>query len=295
MDFQPRRWFWGLIPLAALWLIAGFVNNDRIQADLTKRATEQALAARSHGLRDLCGPRRDAVRRGASPEARPAAAAAVASVHGVRLVRDGATVLAEQKPWRWTAVRDGAKLTLGGFVPARTGRPAPPPRSGASSPALRSSTRRKRRAALHPSSGPRRLCAGAAREAAGRQGGTRRCHPDDHRLRALAGGLRRRHSRRSAGRRRRKAPDRAAGREALCLAGREAGRNDHAHRPRALGRCEGCPRRAGGESRREHPRGGWDDARLRRAGRLRGDGHGRPRPSLGPQVRRGRLVDNAFS
>ncbi len=32
MSFQPRRWYWGLIPLAALWLLAGYVNTTAFSA-----------------------------------------------------------------------------------------------------------------------------------------------------------------------------------------------------------------------------------------------------------------------
>jgi len=121
MKCQPRRWLWGLLPLAALWLVAGLVGNDRIQADLTQRSASEALrAAATTSWATATFEGRDAILSGTapSPEARRAAQEAVAAVNGVRLVRDAATILAEEKPYRWSAIRDSGRITLSGFTPS---------------------------------------------------------------------------------------------------------------------------------------------------------------------------------
>jgi len=118
MTCQPRRWVWGFAPLAALWLLAGWFTNDGIEADLTRRAAGAALAAKaSWATARIEG--RDLTFSGAAPnaDARGAAQLAVAAVPGVRLVRDGTTLLAVAKPYLWSVRREGGALTLEGFAP----------------------------------------------------------------------------------------------------------------------------------------------------------------------------------
>ncbi|MGL4242870.1 MAG: BON domain-containing protein, partial [Beijerinckiaceae bacterium] len=114
---QPRKWWWGLPILALLWLLTGVWNNGPISADLTKKSLERAAAGFPWAKAAFDG--RDATLSGVapSPDARRQAADAIDGIKGVRLVNDGSTVLAEAKPWTWGAVRDGAKVTLTGFVP----------------------------------------------------------------------------------------------------------------------------------------------------------------------------------
>jgi OmpA-OmpF porin, OOP family len=120
---QPSRWVWGLLPLAGLWLVSGVLNHDRIEADLAARATAGALKAAAPWA-SATFEGRDGVLAGVAPgpSEREAAQVALASLPGVRLVRDAATILAEDRPYRWTATRDGARLTLAGSVPTEEAR-----------------------------------------------------------------------------------------------------------------------------------------------------------------------------
>jgi OmpA-OmpF porin, OOP family len=115
---QPRRWLWGLLPLALLWLAAGFLRNDSIQTDLTTRSVSEALKAKAPWASATFNGR-DATVTGVSPSpaAQKTAEDAVDSVFGVRRVDNKTTVMAEAKPYLWSAVREGNKVTLGGFVP----------------------------------------------------------------------------------------------------------------------------------------------------------------------------------
>jgi OmpA-OmpF porin, OOP family len=115
---QPKRWLWGLLPLAILWLLSGSFNNTPIQTDLTKRGGEATTIA-GHPWAKLALDGRDATISGVAPtvDAPRLAAEAADLTRGVRLVNTTATVLAEAKPWTWTAAREAAKVTLGGFVP----------------------------------------------------------------------------------------------------------------------------------------------------------------------------------
>lgn len=115
---QPKRWLSGLLPLALLWLIAGFLHHDSIQTDLTTRSVNEALKAKAPWA-TAAFDGRDATVTGVSPTpaAQRAAEEAVASVFGVRRIEDRTTVLAEAKPFIWSAAREANKLTLGGFVP----------------------------------------------------------------------------------------------------------------------------------------------------------------------------------
>jgi OmpA-OmpF porin, OOP family len=115
---QPRRWLWGLLPLALLWLAAGFLRNDSIQTDLTTRSINEALKAKAPWA-SATFDGRDATVSGVSPSpaVQKSAQDAVDSVFGVRRVDSKTTVLAEQKPYLWSAAREGNKVTLGGFAP----------------------------------------------------------------------------------------------------------------------------------------------------------------------------------
>jgi OmpA-OmpF porin, OOP family len=120
---QPKRWLWGLLPLAILWILAGLFRSDPIQTDLTQKSAEQAIKT-GYPWAKASFDGRDAILSGISPtpEGQGLAAQAIDSIPGVRLVRNAATVLAEAKPYLWTAVRDGAKVTLGGSVPDEASR-----------------------------------------------------------------------------------------------------------------------------------------------------------------------------
>lgn len=115
---QPRKWVLGLAPLAALFLIAGFWNQGSVEQDLMSRSGAKLAAAKIDWVKlGLSG--RDAIITGEapSPEARTLALATVDQVFGVRRILDRASVLPEAKPFTFTALRDGTKITLTGSIP----------------------------------------------------------------------------------------------------------------------------------------------------------------------------------
>lgn len=87
---------------------------------MTRRASA-ALSAQAPAWGKVAITGRDAVLSGEapSPEARAQALKAIEALDGVRLVSDTTTVLAEAKPFNFTAMRDGAKITLSGVVPSQ--------------------------------------------------------------------------------------------------------------------------------------------------------------------------------
>ncbi len=117
MMCQPKKWWWGLPILALLWFLAGQFRNDPIQTDLVVRGST-SLASAGYPWAKVTIEGRDATLTGVSPtpEARTAAADSAFKTFGIRLVNDGSTVMAEAKPWLWSATREAGKITLGGFV-----------------------------------------------------------------------------------------------------------------------------------------------------------------------------------
>ena len=122
---QPKNWWKGLLPLALLWLLAGWVSTGKIEADIGERAT---LALKGMPL-DKLGVSvqgRDVIVSGTAFDAADPAKAAIAaaSLNGVRYAVDGTALAPEAKPFAWSVARDGAKVTLAGNVPSPEGRAA---------------------------------------------------------------------------------------------------------------------------------------------------------------------------
>jgi OmpA-OmpF porin, OOP family len=115
---QPRRWLWGLLPLALIWIAAGFLRHESIQTDLTTRSINEALKAKAPWA-SATFDGRDATVSGVSPSpaVQKSAQDAVDSVFGVRRVDNKTTVMADVKPYIWSAAREGNKITLSGFAP----------------------------------------------------------------------------------------------------------------------------------------------------------------------------------
>ena len=119
---QPKKWWIGLLPLAALWLLTLWFKTAPIEADLTSRSAAQVVAERASdtpgGWAELAVAGRDVTLSGRAPAEglQTRAADAADRVFGVRLVNSAASLLEAQKPFTWAAARDGGKLTLTGFV-----------------------------------------------------------------------------------------------------------------------------------------------------------------------------------
>jgi OmpA-OmpF porin, OOP family len=115
---QPRQWIPGLLPLGALVVVAALWNRGPVEQDLTRRA-EAGLAGAGLDWTKIALFGRDTVLAGEapSPEARDEAVLVASRVFGVRNITDNLKVLPEARPFTFTALRDGAKITLTGTVP----------------------------------------------------------------------------------------------------------------------------------------------------------------------------------
>lgn len=121
--WQPGKWVSGLVPLAVLVGIAGFWHQGSVEQDLSGRARAAlASSGMAWASADLSGRDASLAGEAPSPEAREAGRTAVASLFGMRQVVDKTTLLPEAKPFVFTALRDGAKVTLTGAVPPGPGR-----------------------------------------------------------------------------------------------------------------------------------------------------------------------------
>lgn len=113
-----RKWWPGLVPLACLWAMAVWFTTIPLEVDLALRA--------SNALKGtiLDRPRIEAAGRDVtlnasafSTEGRSSALAIVDAVPGVRLVRDRTRIVAEAKPFGWSAERNVSRLLLSGSIP----------------------------------------------------------------------------------------------------------------------------------------------------------------------------------
>jgi outer membrane protein OmpA-like peptidoglycan-associated protein len=122
---QPKKWWWGLLPVAALFALMIGMTAGPVEGDLARRSSEVfAGAGLPWAKASLQG--RDAVVTGEapSPESQKLAITAAERAWGVRQVADSTTVLADAKPFAATAVREGNKITLTGHVPGDAARAA---------------------------------------------------------------------------------------------------------------------------------------------------------------------------
>lgn len=113
---QPRKWWWGLLPLALLWAGAVYVLTPQIEGELTHRAIVALHSQRSWVTTAIDG--RDIIIKGEAPseQARRQAMNTVLRADGVRLAINTAGLLPEVKPFTWSAAREAGKLTLSGFI-----------------------------------------------------------------------------------------------------------------------------------------------------------------------------------
>ena len=112
------KWWPGVVPLAAFWIIAAWTNTAPLEADLAARSTA-ALKDTVLDRSRLAVAGRDVTfaADAFSEDGRLSALAAVEAVPGVRLVDDQTRLIPEAKPFVWSAERDVAKVTLGGSAP----------------------------------------------------------------------------------------------------------------------------------------------------------------------------------
>jgi OOP family OmpA-OmpF porin len=112
------RWWPGVIFLAILWALAAWSTTAPLEAGL---AAQSAAALKNVVLDksqiEVDGRDVTVAANAFSEPDRLNAVAAVAAVPGVRLVNDDTRLVAEAKPFVWTAERDVVRVTLGGSAP----------------------------------------------------------------------------------------------------------------------------------------------------------------------------------
>lgn len=120
---QSLGWFWGLAPLALLWGVGNAVLDDAIQQDVGRRAVAAAMSAAdgAEGARPFVArvAGRDVAISGEvlSADGASKATAQLRAEFGVRRALGGLSQAVAQRPYSWSATRQGDLVTLNGFVP----------------------------------------------------------------------------------------------------------------------------------------------------------------------------------
>jgi outer membrane protein OmpA-like peptidoglycan-associated protein len=127
---QPKKWWWGLLPLALLWVFAMWQKADPVAADVKARAESAglAVAGMTPGLAPLAASvaGRDVTLAGdvRAPDLQPGTVRAVDAEFGIRRVDSALKLAQAQRPYTWSAQREGNRVTLTGFVPDNTAKAA---------------------------------------------------------------------------------------------------------------------------------------------------------------------------
>ena len=118
-----RSWWKGLPPLALLIAAAVLLAREPVEQDLAARS-ETLLVDIGESWARARFDGRDALLEGEalSEDARVKVRAELGGLFGVREVEDRTTLLPERRPFTFTAIRDGSKLHLEGYVPSRYAR-----------------------------------------------------------------------------------------------------------------------------------------------------------------------------
>ncbi|MBR0794502.1 OmpA family protein [Bradyrhizobium jicamae] len=112
------KWWPGVIPLVILWGLAAWSSTAKVEGDLAVRANA-ALKDTVLDKRRISVDGRDVTfaANAFSEGGRSSAVTSVEAVSGVRLVNDETRLVAEAKPYVWSAERDVVRVTLGGNSP----------------------------------------------------------------------------------------------------------------------------------------------------------------------------------
>jgi OOP family OmpA-OmpF porin len=112
------KWWPGLVPLAIFWAIAAWTSTAPLEADLAGRANASLKDTILDKPRIAVAGRDVTFSADAfSEDGRRSSVASVEAVPGVRLVHDETRLVAEAKPFVWSAERDVVRVTLGGATP----------------------------------------------------------------------------------------------------------------------------------------------------------------------------------
>jgi OOP family OmpA-OmpF porin len=120
---RPLYWFWGLIPLALVALLALYFRPQPIEADLTLR-TNAALVEAGEAWASIALDGRNVRLSGSAPNegAQTQAREIAQSIWGVRGVDDNTELLALADPFLWRAERTSEGLSLSGNIPSSDAR-----------------------------------------------------------------------------------------------------------------------------------------------------------------------------
>lgn len=119
---QPSKWWWGLIPLAILWILVTIFTGQTITSDLGSRSTSALGTTIENPAFSVSG--RDVSVSGTvfSPDESSKVASTVAQIWGVRKVLVDAKEPDVAKPFNWGISREGSSVVLTGNVPNPTTR-----------------------------------------------------------------------------------------------------------------------------------------------------------------------------
>ncbi|WP_234909549.1 BON domain-containing protein [Rhizobium rhizogenes] len=119
---QPSKWWWGLIPLAILWILATIFTGQSINGDLGSRSTSALGTSIQNPAFSVSG--RDVSVSGTvfSPAEASQIAGTVDQVWGVRKVLIDAKEPDVAKPFNWGLTHEGSSVVLTGNVPNPTTR-----------------------------------------------------------------------------------------------------------------------------------------------------------------------------
>jgi OOP family OmpA-OmpF porin len=112
------KWWPGTIPLVVLWAIAAWTSTAPLESDLAARSTSVLKDTLLDKTRiEVAGRDVSFAADAFSEDGRRAAVASVEAVPGVRLVNNETRLVAEARPFVWSAERDVVRVTLGGSAP----------------------------------------------------------------------------------------------------------------------------------------------------------------------------------
>jgi OmpA-OmpF porin, OOP family len=112
------KWWPGVIPLLILWGLAAWNSTAPLETDLAGRSSAALRDSVLDRTNLVVGGRDVTVSANAfSEDGRRSAVSAVEAVPGVRLVDNQTRLVAEAKPFVWSAERDVVRVTLGGNAP----------------------------------------------------------------------------------------------------------------------------------------------------------------------------------
>lgn len=112
------NWWPGLVPLALLWVFAGWKSLAPLEADIGARAGAALQGTVLDKTRLVVAGRDVTLAADAfSEDGRRSAVSQVEAAPGVRLVNDVTRLVPEARPFLWSAERDVVRVTLGGNAP----------------------------------------------------------------------------------------------------------------------------------------------------------------------------------